>query len=303
MKTSLTCWAWHDPICMSAFTGRRPPPCSYCKAADEKTPATDPSAGRRTATYGYRRVTALVNRVLAAESQPGPNYKRVFRIMKRHDLLLQRHTGRRKGRLHGGKVVVMRSNLRWCCDVFEITCWNGEIVRIVFVIDAHDRGSARLACGGQRRRRGSMVRDLMLEAVELRFVTIQAPHAVERLSDNGSPFTAKETLDFAAALGLVPCFTPVHSPESNGIAEAFVKTFKRDYARIHPLPDAATVLRQIARWFDYYNESHPYSGLGMISPREFIRSSHAAGCPVKRGNTRIFAKPFSQSLSSTALRW
>jgi putative transposase len=75
---------------------------------------------------------------------------------------------------------------------------------------------------------GSMVRDLMLE--ELRFATIQAPHAVELLSDNGSPFTAKETLDFAGALGLVPCFTPVHSPESNGIAEAFVKTFKRDHA-------------------------------------------------------------------------
>jgi hypothetical protein len=32
----------------------------------------------------------------------------------------------------------MRSNLRWCSDVFEITCWNGEIVRTVFVIDAHD---------------------------------------------------------------------------------------------------------------------------------------------------------------------
>ena len=31
---------------------------------------------------------------------------------------------------------------------------------------------------------------------------------VEWLSDNGSPFTARETLDFAAALGLVPCFTP-----------------------------------------------------------------------------------------------
>jgi transposase InsO family protein len=119
---------------------------------------------------------------------------------------------------------------------------------------------------------GSTVRDLMLEAVELRFVTIQAPHAVEWLSDNGSPFTARETLDFAAALGLVPCFTPVHSPESNGIAEAFVKTFKRDYARVQPLQDAATVLRQIAGWFDDYNENHPHSGLGMISPREFIRA-------------------------------
>jgi transposase InsO family protein len=40
--------------------------------------------------------------------------------------------------------------------------------------------------------------------------------------------TARETLDFAAALGLVPCFTPVRSQESNGIAETFVKTFKRD---------------------------------------------------------------------------
>lgn len=63
---------------------------------------------------------------------------------------------------------------------------------------------------------GSMVRDLMLEAVELRFGGVQAPHAVEWLSDNGSPFTARETLDFAAALGLVPCFTPVQSPQSNG---------------------------------------------------------------------------------------
>jgi transposase InsO family protein len=67
-------------------------------------------------------------------------------------------------------------------------------------------------------------------------------------------------------------FTPVQSPESNGIAEAFVKTFKRDYARVHPLPDAATVLRQIAGWFDDYNESHAHSGLGMFSPREFIRA-------------------------------
>jgi putative transposase len=43
------------------------------------------------------------------------------------------------------------------------------------------------------------------------------------------------------ALNLVPCFTPVESPERNGMAEAFVKTFKRDYVR-YPIPDAATAL-------------------------------------------------------------
>lgn len=59
--------------------------------------------------------------------------------MKRHGLLLAGHTGCRKRRLHDGKVVVMRSNLRRYSDAFEITCWESEIVRIVFAIDAHDR--------------------------------------------------------------------------------------------------------------------------------------------------------------------
>ena len=79
-------------------------------------------------SYGYRRVTALVNRVLAAQGKPAANHRRVFRIMKQQGLLLQRHTVRRKGRLHSGKVVVMRSNLRWRSDVFETTCWKGEMV-------------------------------------------------------------------------------------------------------------------------------------------------------------------------------
>ena len=69
-------------------------------------------------------------------------------------------------------------------------------------------------------------------------------HPVEWLSDNGSAYIAKDTLDTATALGLKLCFTPVRSPESNGIAEAFVKTFKRDYARLSILPDAETVSKR-----------------------------------------------------------
>jgi transposase InsO family protein len=53
-----------------------------------------------------------------------------------------------------------------------------------------------------------------------------------------------ETVAFAFTVGLVPCFTPVRSLESNGIAEAFVKTFKRDYVLLHPRPDAPAVMAQ-----------------------------------------------------------
>ena len=54
---------------------------------------------------------------------------------------------------------------------------------------------------------------------------------------------------FAQSLNLTPCFTPVASPGSNGISEAFVKAFKRVYIRAISLPDAETVLRQIDKWF------------------------------------------------------
>jgi len=245
---------------------------AYTKAGDEELLPLIRRLVDARPTYGYRRIAALLKRALTAESKASANHKRIYRIMKQHGLLLAKHSGRRNGRTHDGKVVVMRSNLRWCSDGFEINCWNGDIVRVVFAIDAHDREvpAWHAVVGGGIS--GSMVRDLMLETVERRFGVMPAPHPVEWLSDNGSPYTARETLDFAAALGLVPCFTPVRSPESNGIAEAFVKTFKRDYVRVNLLPDALTVLRQLAGWFADYNDSHPHSGLGMRSPREFIRA-------------------------------
>ena len=54
---------------------------------------------------------------------------------------------------------------------------------------------------------------------------------------------------------------------------AFVKTFKRDYARLSILPDAETVIALLPAWFEDYNEVHPHSGLKFLSPRQFLRLS------------------------------
>jgi transposase InsO family protein len=47
-------------------------------------------------------------------------------------------------------------------------------------------------------------------------------------------------------LGLKPINTPVCSPQSNGVAESFVNTFKRDYVSRMDLADARTVMEQMA---------------------------------------------------------
>ncbi len=231
-------------------------------------------------TYGYRRIAALLKRERRSAGQDPVNAKRVYRLMKKDGLLLERHTGRRFPRDHDGQVIAIRSNIRWCSDALEFTCWNGEIVRVAFALDCHDReviGWLATTAGIS----GEMIRDMMVQCVELRFGSIRAPHRVQWLTDNGSIFAAHKTIEIALALNLKPCFTPVESPESNGMAEAFVKTFKRDYVRITAMPDADTALALIENWMEDYNTIHPHSRLGYRSPREYIATqSQSAVCPV-----------------------
>ena len=72
-------------------------------------------------TYGYRRIAALLKRERRSAGQAPVNAKRVYRLMQKHGLLLERHTGRRRAREHDGQVATIRSNCRWCLDVLEFT--------------------------------------------------------------------------------------------------------------------------------------------------------------------------------------
>ena len=177
--------------------------------------------------------------------------------------------GNGEERRHDGRVAVDRPDTRWCSDGFEIGCDNGERVRIAFTLDCCDREAISWVATTGGIDSGD-IRDLMIESVEHRFGLVnRLPVPIEWLSDNGSPYTARETRKLARDIGLVPRTTPIESPQSNGMAEAFVKTLKRDYARVNPRPDAATVLRQLDGWFEHYNTVHPHKALGYRSPREF----------------------------------
>jgi len=121
---------------------------------------------------------------------------------------------------------------------------------------------------------GEMMRDLMTESLDHRFgpAVLSVPNPIEWLSDNGPCYAARDTCEFARSLGLLVCTTPTYSPESNGMAEAFIKTFKRDYLYVNRLPSAVEVIAQLPFWFADYNENHPHKGLGMRSLREYLRA-------------------------------
>ncbi|HAN4351326.1 TPA: IS3 family transposase [Escherichia coli] len=228
-------------------------------------------------TYGYRRVWALLRRQAELDGMPAINAKRVYRIMRQNALLLERKPAVPPSkRAHTGKVAVKESNQQWCSDGFEFRCDNGEKLRVTFALDCCDREALHWAVttGGFD---SETVQDVMPGAVERRFGNELPASPVEWLTDNGSCYRANETRQFARILGLEPKNTAVQSPESNGIAESFVKTIKRDYISIMPKPDGLTAAKNLAEAFEHYNEWHPHSALGYRSPREYLRQQASNG--------------------------
>ncbi|MCZ6124559.1 IS3 family transposase [Escherichia coli] len=228
-------------------------------------------------TYGYRRVWALLRRQAELDGMPAINAKRIYRIMRQNALLLERKPAVPPSkRAHTGRVAVKESNQRWCSDGFEFRCDNGEKLRVTFALDCCDREALHWAVttGGFN---SETVQDVMPGAVERRFGNELPASPVEWLTDNGSCYRANETRQFARILGLEPKNTAVQSPESNGIAESFVKTIKRDYISVMPKPDGLTAAKNLAEAFEHYNEWHPHSALGYRSPREYLRQRACNG--------------------------
>jgi transposase InsO family protein len=193
--------------------------------------------------------------------------------MKANNLLLARYA-QKPLRVHEGKVITLHSNTRWCSDGFFITCDNGERIQVAFSLDTHDREimSYVASSGGID---STFICDLMAQTMFHRFGEVnQLPHKIQWLTDNGPCYIARKTIQFGREIGLEICTTRPYSPESNGMAEAFVKTFKRDYVWLGDLSSAEAVMKQLPTWFKDYNEVAPHKGLKMKAPRQYIRENN-----------------------------
>jgi putative transposase len=248
-------------------------PARYARADDRVVTAQIRTVIRTRASYGARRVRALVNREFAT----GYNLKRIQRVMELNGWKLPRATRRRTGRAHRGLIQRDVSNERWCSDVLEIACWNGELVQLGFALDCHDRECLAHVVAPHDLV-GPDIQQLMQRAVAARFGAGQRPDVpIQWLSDNGSIYTALDTLCTAERLHLVPITTPAASPESNGMSEAFVNTLRRDYIVGADLATAAVVLEQIPEWIADYNAVAPHSALGYQSPQQYRRTRLMVG--------------------------
>lgn len=218
-------------------------------------------------SYGYKRVTSMINRERKGLGLKIYNRKRIYRIMDMNGLIFKKSSTKREYQ-KTGRIITLFSNTRWCSDGLEIKCFNGEKVYVAFTLDCHDRESIGVV-GSKNPLVATDIQDLMVMSVENRFPLLKTPREIQFLSDRGSIYRAKETVAIGRTLGLKSCFTAAYSPQSNGMSEAFVNTLKRDYVYTSDCFDADAVLKMLPGWIEDYNNNAPHSGLGMQSPREY----------------------------------
>lgn len=223
-------------------------------------------------TFGYRRLTACVNRLLADEGKPSINHKRVFRLLQSEGLMFPKPQSRLPGasRNHDGRVAVDKSNKRWCSDGLEFRCNNGQKVTMTFVLDCCDREIISFVARTGRGLPSWMVQKAVSAAVERRFGSETAvPKGLQFLTDNGSAYVSASTKFLLRCLGIENCKTAVCSPQSNGMAESLVKTLKRDYLPFIDLSKPESAMAGLAAAVAKYNALHPHSALGYLSPKEY----------------------------------
>jgi transposase InsO family protein len=91
--------------------------------------------------------------------------------------------------------------------------------------------------------------------------------AVERvLSDNGNGYRSFAWRDACAELGLQRRYTRSRRPQTNGKAEALVKTLLREWAYRFAYPSSSHRAKALPGYLRWYNHHRPHASLGARPP-------------------------------------
>ena len=207
--------------------------------------------------YGYRRITALLNR-----SGWQVNHKRVERIWRREGLKVpQKQPKRGRLWLNDGSCIRLRperKNHVWAYDFVSCRTHDGRPVRMITVIDEFSREC--LAIRAARR----MQSDHVLELLGELFTMNGVPEHIR--SDNGPEFTARAVRSWLPRVGVQTLFIEPGSPWENGYCESFNGKLRDELLNGEIFYSLKEVQILTESWRRQYNQVRPHSSLGYRPP-------------------------------------
>ena len=197
---------------------------------------------------------------------------RVLRIMRENSLLSPHRRPPRPATQHDGSITTEAPNVMWGADGAVVpTVEDGNVT--LFIVAEHWNGEGlgwHVARSGNR----YAAAEALTLAVSHVFGSTRADAArgVALRHDHGSAFMSGYFQKQLKAFGITPSFAFVREPETNGVAERFIRTLKEQivFGRIYQNIEE---VRAAARaYFERYNQHWLLEKNGYRSPAETRRT-------------------------------
>jgi putative transposase len=108
-----------------------------------------------------------------------------------------------------------------------------------------------------------------------RFGVLPRDAGVTVRSDNVLVFASRRYRRLLKSYGLQQEFIHPHTPEQNGVVEAYHKTFKRECIWQHRFATLEEATSVISAWIDRYSTQRPHSSLGYLTPAAWYERNEA----------------------------
>jgi putative transposase len=221
--------------------------------------------------WGYRRIWAYLRFV----EQVPVNKKRILRLMREHQLLVQPNLRLRAKRTPtGSKPRPTKPNEWWGIDMTKVLVQGFGWVYIVVVLDWYTKTIVGYSAGLQCKTPDWLLALDM--AVNRQFPEGVRGQGVSLMSDNGCQPTSTAFMQACGLLGIHQAFTSYNNPKGNADTERVMRTLKEECLWLREWTCPFALVSSLEAWCDYYNEQYLHSALGYKPPRQFERDYNAS---------------------------
>jgi transposase InsO family protein len=218
--------------------------------------------------WGYRLVWAY----LKYQMDLPFNRKRIYRIMKEHNLLVQKNTrlkALRDSQNNRSKPKATRTNQFWGIDMTKVMIAGYGWAYLVIVLDWYTKKIVGYHISNRSKTADWLI--ALNNACNNNFPEgiVRKQEPLYLISDNGSQPTSQKFMQACSVLEIKQIFASYSNPKGNADTERVIKTAKHDFIWLHEFSGINDFSERFRQWLQKYNTQRPHSTLGYRTPAQF----------------------------------
>lgn len=218
--------------------------------------------------WGYRRVWAYMKYRLDMPV----NKKRIYRIMKEHNLLVMpnlRLKARRDNQSNKNKPRANRLDQFWGTDMTKILITSFGWLYLVIVLDWFSKKIVGYSISSHSRTEDWL--EALNNACNSQFPNgvLSKQEELYLVSDNGSQPTSHKYMQACSVLEIKQIYASYNNPKGNADTERVMRTIKEDFIWVREFSSPIEFTEAFKKWVEDYNNDYPHSSLNYLTPCQF----------------------------------